>query len=321
MAAQQTRHLLLGLFIISALVLMSLALYLIGSNQNIFGSNFKVVVLFNNVSGLHSGSNVRFAGTDVGTVHRVEITGDTSVSVLLVIKDKYSKFIRKDAIASIGTDGLMGNKLVNLINTGQVAAKLESGDTLLSLQPVETDEMLRTLNRTNEYVSMIAFNLKNITDEIGNSRGTLWKLLTDTALSKQLDMVMQNVQLASTEALQLANNLNGMAYKVKTGQGMLGAMVNDTTFYANLQQTMASLRNTTDKANRIANELDAVVSKIDDGKGTFWTLVKETAMRNDLKLSIEHIKQGADNFNQNMEALKSTTLLRGYFKDKEKKKK
>jgi phospholipid/cholesterol/gamma-HCH transport system substrate-binding protein len=134
-------------------------------------------------------------------------------------------------------------------------------------------------------------------------------------------MVMQNVQLASIKALQLANNLNGMAYKVKTGQGMLGAMVNDTTFYENLQQTMASLRNTTDRANRIANELDAVVSKIDDGKGTFWTLVKDTAMRNDLKLSIEHIKQGADNFNQNMEALKSTTLLRGYFKDKEKKKK
>lgn len=101
---------------------------------------------------------------------------------------------------------------------------------------------------------------------------------------------------------------------------MLGAMVNDTTFYANLQQTMVSLRSTTDTANRIANELDAVVAKIDDGKGTFWTLVKDTAMRSDLKLSIEHIKQGADNFNQNMEALKAITLSRGYFKDKEKKK-
>ncbi|MCE2787774.1 MAG: MlaD family protein [Bacteroidota bacterium] len=321
MAAPQTRHLLLGLFIITAIVLMSLALYLIGSNQNIFGSNFKVVVLFNNVSGLHSGSNVRFAGTDVGTVKSVDITSDSTVSVLLLIKDKYSRFIRKDAIASIGTDGLMGNKLVNLINTGQAAAKLESGDTLLSLRPVETDEMLRTLNQTNEYVSMIALNLKNITDEIGNSRGTLWKLLTDKGLSDQLDVVMRNVQQASNEALYLANNLNGMAVKVKSGQGMLGAMVNDTSFYANLQQTMFDLRTTTESAKHIVKELDGILGQIDDGKGTFWTLVKDTNMRDDLKLSIEHIKIGADNFNQNMEALKATTLLRGYFKDKEKKKK
>lgn len=321
MAAQKVRHLFLGFFIITAVVLMSIALYIIGSNQNIFGSNFKVVVLFNNVSGLRSGSNVRFAGTDVGTVKSVDITSDSTVSVLLFIKDKYSRFIRKDAIASIGTDGLMGNKLVNLINAGQTAGVLISGDTLLSLRPVETDEMLRTLNQTNEYVSMIALNLKNITDEIGNSRGTLWKLLTDKGLSDQLDVVMRNVHQASNEALYLANNLNGMAAKVKSGQGMLGAMVNDTSFYANLQQTMFDLRSTTERATHIVRELDGIVGQIDDGKGTFWTLVKDTIMRDDLKLFIEHIKKGADNFNQNMEALKASTLLKGYFKDKEKQQK
>lgn len=321
MATESTRKVLLGLFITASLLLVSLALYMIGSNQNLFGANFKVVVLFNNVSGLRSGNNVRFSGTDVGTVERVEIIGDTVVKVELIIKEKYRQFIRHDALASIGTDGLMGNKLVNIINTGgQTASVVQSGDTLFSLKPVETDEMLRTLNRTNEYVSLIALNLKNITDEIGNSRGALWKLLTDRGLASQLDSVMNNMRKASSQALYLADNLNGMANKVKSGQGMLGAMVNDTSFYSNLQKTMAELRKTTEKATHVANELDEIVGKVDDGKGTFWTLVKDTTMRDDLKQSILNIKLGADNFNQNMEALKASPLLRGYFKDKEKEK-
>lgn len=321
MASESTRKLLLGLFITASLLLMSMALYLIGSNQNIFGSNFKVVVLFNNVSGLRPGNNVRFAGTDVGTVERIEVTGDTSVSVTLVIKDKFKSFIRQDAIASIGTDGLMGNKLVNIISSGLPSPLVENGDTLTSLKPVETDEMLRTLNRTNEYVSMIALNLKNITDEIGNSRGTLWKLLTDTGLANQLDTVMFTMRKASNQALYLADNLNAMADKVKSGQGTLGALVNDTVFYTSLQKTMVDLRKTTERATHIATELDQIIDKVDEGRGTFWTLVKDTTLRDDLKLSIQNIKNGADNFNQNMEAMKSIPLFKGYFKDKEKKEK
>jgi phospholipid/cholesterol/gamma-HCH transport system substrate-binding protein len=295
---------------------------MIGSNQSIFGKTTRVVVLFNNVSGLQEGNNVRFAGTDVGTVSNIEIISENAVRVILKIDDKYAAYVKKNAIASIGTDGLMGNKLVNILNAmGGENKPIVDNDTILSLDPVETDEMLRTLNRTNEYVSSIALNLKNITDQIGNSRGTLWKLLTDKEMAMQLDTIISNFQTVSAQARVLSNNLNQMSNKVQTGQGLLGTLLTDTTFAVSLQRTMTDLRKSTERTSAITKDLQDVIHKIDKGNGAFWTMVQDTAVRDDLIKSISNIKNGTDNFNQSMEALKANPFLKKYFKEQEEKQK
>ena len=318
MAQQQTRTLWLGLFVTTGVVLFTVALYMIGSNQSIFGKTTRVLVLFNNVSGLQQGNNVRFAGTDVGTVNDIEIISDTAVCVVLRIDDKYAAFIKKHAIASIGTDGLMGNKLVNILNAmGPDNRTIKDNDTIVSIDPVETDEMLRTLNRTNEYVSSIAYNLKNITDQIGNSRGTLWKLLTDQQLAMQLDTIMGNFQTVSSQARVLSNNLNQMSARVQSGQGLLGTLLTDTSFAVNLQRTMTDLRKSTERTSSITKDLQDVIQKIDKGNGALWTMVQDTAVRDELIQSIRNIKSGTDNFNQSMEALKANPFLKKYFKEQE----
>jgi phospholipid/cholesterol/gamma-HCH transport system substrate-binding protein len=322
MAQEQTRNIWLGLFVTTGVVLFIVALYMIGSNQSIFGKTTRVVVLFNNVSGLQEGNNVRFAGTDVGTVSNIEIISENAVRVILKIDDKYAAYVKKNAIASIGTDGLMGNKLVNILNAmGGENKPIVDNDTILSLDPVETDEMLRTLNRTNEYVSSIALNLKNITDQIGNSRGTLWKLLTDKEMAMQLDTIISNFQTVSAQARVLSNNLNQMSNKVQTGQGLLGTLLTDTTFAVSLQRTMTDLRKSTERTSAITKDLQDVIHKIDKGNGAFWTMVQDTAVRDDLIKSISNIKNGTDNFNQSMEALKANPFLKKYFKEQEEKQK
>ena len=85
-----------------------------GSKQNLFGSTFSISANFYNVNGLMQGNNVRYAGIDVGTVESITIINDTSVKVVMVIEKKIQPYIKKNALASIGTDGLMGNKLVNI---------------------------------------------------------------------------------------------------------------------------------------------------------------------------------------------------------------
>jgi phospholipid/cholesterol/gamma-HCH transport system substrate-binding protein len=149
MANTGLRNIKLGLFVVIGTIAFIAALYLIGE-QSLFGSTFKISAEFRNVNGLMAGNNVRFAGIDVGTVESVEIINDSSVKVLMRIEDKSRDFIHKNALASIGTDGLMGNKLININSVKDHSSPVDDGDVLKTLAPIETDEMLRTLNTTNE---------------------------------------------------------------------------------------------------------------------------------------------------------------------------
>jgi phospholipid/cholesterol/gamma-HCH transport system substrate-binding protein len=103
----------LGLFSI-VLVLAVAAIYYIGNKRNKFGSVFHITAQFNSVSGLKIGSNVRLDGIDVGTVDDIELVTDTTVQVDMIIQKGVEKFIKKDAKASIGSDGLMGDKVIVL---------------------------------------------------------------------------------------------------------------------------------------------------------------------------------------------------------------
>jgi len=118
MANEDFRNIRLGALVITGVVLLVTAFYLIGSKQNLFGSTFKISSTFYNVNGLMKGNNVRLNGIDVGTVGSVKIISDSSVNVVMVIEKNVQQFIKRNAVQSVGTDGVMGNKRVN-INSGK----------------------------------------------------------------------------------------------------------------------------------------------------------------------------------------------------------
>ena len=104
----------LGIFVLTGTILLIVSLYLIGTKQNIFNKTLSIYVRFNNVNGLIAGNNVRFAGITIGTINEVTIESDTAVLVEMVIREDAMRYIRKKSIAEIGSDGLMGNKLINV---------------------------------------------------------------------------------------------------------------------------------------------------------------------------------------------------------------
>src|SRR3989337_310265 len=111
MSKEFSRNIRLGIFVLAGTAFLIMLLYFIGSKQNLFGSTFRISAQFYSVNGLMPGNNVRFAGIDVGTVERVEIISDSTVSVTMLIEEKVRHYIKKNAVAIVGTDGLMGNKL------------------------------------------------------------------------------------------------------------------------------------------------------------------------------------------------------------------
>ena len=105
----------LGAFITVGLIFLLLGIYLIGKQQQLFNSKFTISSVFKDINGLQVGCNVRFAGINVGVVENITVLADTAVQIDFSIDQDYKKFIKRNAKAIIGTDGLMGNKIVTLL--------------------------------------------------------------------------------------------------------------------------------------------------------------------------------------------------------------
>jgi phospholipid/cholesterol/gamma-HCH transport system substrate-binding protein len=187
----------LGLFAAVTLVVAIGAIYYIGKQKNKFGSVFRLSALFNSVSGLKLGSNVRLGGIDVGTVDDIELVTDTSVLVQMVLHKDIQKFIKKDAKASIGSEGLMGDKVV-VISPGTIGQPIVAeNDSLASRQPVETDQILSSLKTSADNAAIITANLADISNRINHGKGALGKLLHDTSLSSNISSTMKNLKKSS----------------------------------------------------------------------------------------------------------------------------
>ena len=138
----------LGLFVIIGIGLFTLAIFVIGKQKNLFDPVFTLSTRFNNVSGLQVGNSVRFSGINVGTVDRITIINDTTVQVKMLIKEDVRKFIKVDSEAAIGSEGIIGDKII-IISNGEAGSKSIADNQLIdSTEPVEMDEIMQSIEVT-----------------------------------------------------------------------------------------------------------------------------------------------------------------------------
>ena len=319
MGNDNNKNIKLGIFVLAGTVFLIVAMYFIGAKQSLFSSTIRVRAVFHTVDGLMPGNNVRFAGIDVGTVEKVEIQSDSSVLVSMLIEEGSITYIYKNAIASIGSDGLMGNKLVNINSAHLKSDCVQDGDVLVSIQPVETEGMMRTLGRTNDDVSTIARNLRIITDRINNSN-TLWTLLMDPTISDNLKSALVSIRLTGERTALITGDLSNIIASVKNGKGTLGALITDTVMSNQLRQTIVKIHYISDTMAQISGDLKYVTAHVRKGEGAIGALFMDTLFAADLKQSMLNVKHSSKGLNENLQAIKSSFLLKKYFKKQEKKK-
>ena len=187
----------LGFFAVATLVLAVCAIYYIGKQKNKFGSVVRISTQFRSVAGLKTGSNVRLGGIDVGTVDDISLVTDTTVQVDMIIQKGVEKFINRDAKASIGSEGLMGDKVVVLAPGTPMQPAVKNGDTLSSLPPIETDQIFASLKTSADNAAIITTNLADISYRISHGKGALGRLLRDTTLSSNISSTMNNLKASS----------------------------------------------------------------------------------------------------------------------------
>jgi phospholipid/cholesterol/gamma-HCH transport system substrate-binding protein len=317
--AKSTNNIKLGLFTFTGAALLILCLYLIGAKGNLFSKTITINGIFKNAEGLMSGNNVRFAGINVGTVKEVSILNDTTVSVKMIIERDAQKFIRIGSLTTIGSDGLMGNKLVN-INTPleSVNSKvIEEGDTLYSLKSVGTDEMLRTLSSTNTNINDITNDIKVLSNKLRDNSSVL-NLLSDSSLVLTIKASLANLESTTKNANAFSANLDVMVANMKAGEGVAGKLTSDKKSADEFETLLQNLKDASDSAKLTLHHMHQFMRDLNLTPGPLGVLARDTVMGNDLRITMHNLKLSSISLNENMIAMRRNFLFRKYFKEQEK---
>jgi phospholipid/cholesterol/gamma-HCH transport system substrate-binding protein len=187
----------LGLFIIGGLAIFVIAIFIIGKQENLFDPVFKITTTFNNVSGLEAGSNIRFSGINVGTVDDIRIINDTTVRVDMLIKRSVQQFIKNDCEASIGSAGIIGDRILIITQGSEGTPLVKDGAYIRSREPVETDAIMESMQITADNAAIISYQLADIMVNINSGNGTLGRLIQDSTIAENIDRTIINLKNSS----------------------------------------------------------------------------------------------------------------------------
>jgi phospholipid/cholesterol/gamma-HCH transport system substrate-binding protein len=290
-------------------------LFLLGRKQNMFSRSMVIGADFRNVSGLLAGNNVRLGGITVGTVKDITILNDSTIRVAMSLNTDAQPFVRRNAVATIGTDGLVGNTIINLTAQPAPAPPVAAGDRLRSTTPASIDAMLGTLDISNKNLVVITQSLRQIATKLDTS--AVWELLNDRQLPAHVRQSLGNVVVTTVQLRRAAQNAAQLTNGVRRGRGPLGYLLTDQQFGGRLGHAARQLAGTSDT---LAATVAGLQRQLQTGAGPVHTLLADTAAAGQLRQSLRSVQQGTAGFNQSMTALQHNFLLRGYFRKQARKK-
>jgi len=308
----------LGIFVLIGIALFLASVFYIGSERNVFNKTFTVSAVFRNVEGLTEGDNVWLSGVKIGTVKNVRIISEGKVLVSLSLKDKQNDFIRKDATASIGSDGLVGNKIV-IVRPGTAPDPINDNDTINSLSPTDTQDLINIAKDVGSNTRSLTDDLKLIADKINKGQGVVGELLNEGALSDDLRATVSSLRLASQNTSQATSDLQKLVSEINNGEGLVTKLIKDSTYAETFDSALANVAQVGVNAREMSEDLKEVIDKFNDENNAIGVLLADSSFANKLRTTLNNARSASAKLDQNMEAMRHNFLFRGYFKKQEKK--
>jgi phospholipid/cholesterol/gamma-HCH transport system substrate-binding protein len=234
----------LGMFVLIGILLFIITIYFVGKQQNLFGNTFHLQSKFKTVSGLKVGNNVRFSGINVGTISEIELINDSTVVVVLLMEEDVQKYIKKDAMASIGSDGLMGDKVMTISPGTSSNEIVRDNDFIKSKSAVEMEDLMKSVKTSVDNAGIITAQLAQFTYNMNNGEGTLSKLMSDKEFANSLKKTLVNLEVSTKEFSKFTANMNN-------GKGILSKVVNDERLGTKVDSTMSNLEKGSKQLNEI----------------------------------------------------------------------
>jgi phospholipid/cholesterol/gamma-HCH transport system substrate-binding protein len=313
----------IGLLTIVAVTIAALTIFMLTGGRGFFWQRYSLKTRFNNVAGLKSGSPVRVAGVEVGSVTSVsDFVGD-QVDVVLEVNKSMRQRITSGSIASLGSVSLLGESAVDISPStkgtpvpdwGYVTAGLAKGgiadvaaqaqESVAEITKLVTDirlgkgtvGKLMTDERLYNDLQAFAASAGDLTRGIRDGRGTLGKLVTDPAAAEALKASLANIER--------------MTDQINAGQGSLGKLMKDDAFAnslngatTNIQELVAKLNRGEGTVGQLMNDqalykkLDAATGRFDEilarlnaGEGTVGQLLKDKQLYENMNGTIAELR-------------------------------
>ncbi|APG59030.1 MlaD family protein [Christiangramia salexigens] len=309
----------LGIFVVLGTLVLIAALYFIGNRQHLFSKNIPIFAEFENVNGLQMGNNVRYSGINVGTVSKIEMIAESRIIVQMMVEEGTGSFIKKDAIATIGSDGLVGSMVVNILPGKEGRISVVAGDTIASYSRIGADDMLSTLNVTNENAALLTSDLLKITEKILEAKGTLGVLVSDTILAKDIKLTLTNLKETSEQTTLFMKKMNKELKDINFDESLAGTLLSDTISKNRMENIILNLETSSKDIAKVSKNLEVMIGEIKQGEGALNYLTKDRELVQNIDTTMLNIKETSVKLNENMEALKHNFLFRGYFRRMERK--
>jgi phospholipid/cholesterol/gamma-HCH transport system substrate-binding protein len=269
-----------GIFVVLGVFVFFAALFILGARQQLFADRVNIYSLYKDVAGLQEGAFVRIAGINVGSVSKIELPDSLgNVRTEFNIRTDAIDQIRTDSRAIIGTEGLIGARIIMITQGSRAAEQIAAGDTITGQSPMALyeyqdtiDEAIENLPEMMLNVGMTLASLRSIMDKIDGGKGSIGKLISTDALHDSLmaitgnvrdvtetaDRALRAIQVEATvlsqeygavaESLALAlGDIRGTATSVtrlvqtlQDGEGTIGKLLTDDSLYVVMTSTVAS---------------------------------------------------------------------------------
>ncbi len=315
---ENRRAVIVGLFLAIGLIVFILGVFTLGGQSKSFSKSVHISAVFDDVAGLKKGNNVWFSGVKVGTISDIHFTGPSQVDVKMSVDENSRQYIHDNAQVHIGSDGLIGNKIIVIDGGSPQAPIIREGDILQSAKIVSTDDIIKTVQQNNENLLAITSDFKLLSHKILQGKGTVGTLLADSLMGVQLKESMHNLQIATQSAAVMANNLTKFSSKLSTKGGLADKIFTDTVTFNRIQGAVAQLKAAADNAKTLTDNLNTASNKLNSTDNVLGVLLNDKARAAKVQTSIDNLQQSSVKLNDDLEAAQHNFFLKGFFKDRAK---
>ena len=331
-----TKKLMTGLFVSGTLLLFAIGLFLIGNSTQLFTKSFTAHTDFAKVTGLQIGTKVRVAGMDAGAITVIEVPANPSGKFRVRFRSVESlhPIVRQDSVARIETDGLLGNKFLEINPGSDQSVALANGSIIPSKEPFDWGDLMDQVSETVKTVSGLTAGIK---DEVLNAVAQV------SSAAKSANQIIKesapHVKSIIASSDKISADIREIADGISQGRGAMGALFKDEVLAQDVKQTVSdtkktvqSLRDTTDSAKRIIAKVDdseivpkvqkavinlqQITQRIKDAVDKFESASGEGGVGENLQRTLADAHEAMADLSDNTEALKHNFLFRGFFKQR-----
>ncbi|MBE9585248.1 MCE family protein [Mucilaginibacter sp. JRF] len=316
-ASERKNAIIVGIFIALGTIIFVVGVLTLGSSSKTFVKSIHIRSTFTDVAGLKKGSNIWFSGVKIGTVKEIAFSNNSQVEVVMSLDEGVQPYIHRNTQAKIGSDGLIGNKIIVLDGGSPQAPVIEDGDRIQSEKMLSTDEMMGTLQENNRNLLSITKDFKQLSSQILQGKGTVGALLADSTMAVQLRKAMQNLQATTESASRMAVQLDNFSQKMNTKGGFADKLLTDTATFGQIKQSVAQLQQTAANASMLTDNLNKASSKLNTTDNALGILLNDRKTAVKMQNTLDQLEESSVKLNDDLEAVQHNFLLRGFFKKRE----